>query len=254
MKTPITRQSAMAGPVDRSGEDAGRFAVPLLRLNSLFVEAHKGFGTKPSAFMRNNPVGKVTPGIQKCETRFHGLHINLRALARNQRPNRRSNPFVASVIAFEHHPHELAQGRKRQRDQIGSRQCLAGNGRLYLLILCGVLKKNIGICGDLHGSPTQPVDAISLISSIDSGFRPSCFSMPNASAILPVGLTARILTSPPGSVSMVTFSPGLMPRCLSNSFRKVICPLAETVIAFIQQILSSARARANRLTFKGEAA
>lgn len=254
MKALVNRHRPFMERTAGSGEKPGGLTAPLEEFDGLFVEAHERVGPEPSPFMGDNAVGKVTPCIQKCESGLDGRHVSLGVFSGEQSTNGRSNPFVALLIAFQHYPHELAQDRKRQCDQIGFRQRFLCNRRLDFVIFCKSSEKHICIYCDLHSSPAHPFAAISLISSIDNGFRPSCFSMPNASEILPVGLTARILTSPPGRVSTVIFSPGWTPRWRSNSFRSVICPLADTVIAFIRRVLSAFKVRKKYLTFKGEVA
>lgn len=62
---------------------------------------------------------------------------------------------------------------------------------------------------------------------------------------------ARVRTSPPGNVSKLNRSPGWAPRCSSNFSRKVTCPSALMVKAFIARILSLQNVSGNRLACKG---
>src|SRR3546814_7606105 len=72
--------------------------------------------------------------------------------------------------------------------------------------------EDIGVGSNFHSCPAQPFSMASFISSIEMGRWPSRLSDPKKSSIFPEGLMARILISPPGSLSKLILSPGWTPR------------------------------------------
>src|SRR3546814_7882005 len=124
-----------------------------------------------------------------------------------------------------HFPYTTLFRSKRHSNKFCVLQELFCQGALNGIVQrCGS-DEDIGVGSNFHSCPAQPFSMASFISSIEMGRWPSRLSDPKKSSIFPEGLMARILISPPGSLSKLILSPGWTPRCLSNSFRSVTCPL-----------------------------
>jgi hypothetical protein len=106
-------------------------------------------------------------------------------------------------------------------------------------------KQYIGIGDNSHRRP--PLRNSSTIASPIASFISSIvnlaplvlpFRQPANSLILPFFNTARPRISPPGNISISSFSPGLIPTCCRISFLRVTCP-REVVVTIAKKITSA---------------
>src|SRR5262249_43886011 len=125
------------------------------------------------------------------------------------------------LVAFGKHPHEFAQSRYWDCNQLGPLQCHFGGFALLEMVFRKSSNQDVGVGRDLHRLPAQPSVMILFISSIESDGPPFRFKKPKASEIFPVGRAAFTSIRPLGSFSTETRSPGCTPRCSRTSLRSV---------------------------------
>ena len=228
--------------------------LPMLcqKANSASIEAHEGLASQPLAIVGDDPISEVSTLLQYCKPRFNSLSVRCDIAGVDKQSDRCSDPCRLIAIHFSEHPAELAQGRKRHSNKFCFLQELFCQGALNGIVQrCGS-DEDIGVGSNFHSCPAQPFSMASFISSIEMGRWPSRLSDPKKSSIFPEGLMARILISPPGSLSKLILSPGWTPRCLSYSFRSLTCPFAVMVTAFMWRVLSIAQGKSKSPYLQGE--
>lgn len=227
------------------------FAFCPQQTHRLLVEAEKGLGAEPFAFMGDDAIAKIAACLKDGKSRLDRGIVHSDIVRRHQGTDNPGDVGSAKAVESVEDPAEFAKRGQGNSDQFRFRQDPLGPGALDRIIFGYDANKNIGVSRDLHSSPAHPLAMISFISSIETGFRPSRFSMPKASEIRPWDCSAITSIRPLGSLWTVIFDPACTPRCCRISFRRVIWPLVVTVRVVIGTFLPNpTNVRKYHLTFK----
>lgn len=124
-------------------------------------------------------------------------------------------------------PHQLAEDWQGNGDGGGFSHHPARFCSLGGLIRHQGTHQHIGIGCDVQASPLQPFAAACWISSRLAVLLLRPASSPMNPSIEADGWAARTSIRPPGRADTSICSPGLTPRCRSNSCRSVTWPLAQ---------------------------
>jgi len=155
----------------------------------------------------DNAIGKIAAGVEHRQSGLGATAIGGNVGGGKQTADGIGDGCGRQAVTAGQDPDQLAQGHRRDRDQVRLRELSLGARALRRVVVGECTDENVCVGGDFHRFPAQPPAMMSFICSIDGDGAPDRFSKPNTSEIWPPGRAARTSIRPSGRVSISIYRP-----------------------------------------------